>query len=422
MVQKTMRSLLFVPGNSPSMVANAAIYGSDAVVLDLEDSVPLESKDSARILIRHALSCVDYGPARVGVRINSIASGMASDDVREVAAGWPDFVMIPKVESCEQILAVDNMLASGESANSIPAGSTDIIAILETPRGILNAFDIARASNRIVGLAFGAEDFCTSMGIQRSGEGTELLVAKATIVLCSRATNIAAFDTVFVDIDDDTGLLTETKRSRQLGFNGKCAIHPNQVPTINSVFTPDEAEIEYAKTIVEAYEKGLGEGLGAVAVGGMMVDEPVVRRAFKVLGSAGHHLTQDNFRSHACSRSKRKVVLPRVGELEHGAEAGTDRKGDARINITPIPAGQGLEIEVTSKVAVLYGTAIRNTVRRVLEEMGVTDAHVTVTDQAALDFAIAARTEAAVRRATGAGHRGDTVGSPRATLSTSASP
>lgn len=395
----TCRSLLFVPGDNPSMIASATVYGADAVILDLEDSVPLKSKEPARMLVREALSCVERGRARVGVRVNAPATGMADDDLSEIITGVPDFVMVPKVESAGDVAQVCALLDRAEEAAGVPPGTTKIIVTLETPLGVVRAYEIACANKRVAGVGFGAEDFRTAMGIGRTDHGQELLLAKSMTAMCAKAGGVAAFDTVYSNVDDEAGFVVDVRRSKELGFSGKFAIHPSQVPVINSVFAPSAAELERAKKIVEAYEAALRDGVGVVAVDGAMVDEPVVRRAYAAIAAAGGGAAGRDCagRGKLPRRSAARPRPPRVSGLVREAEAGTDRKGDVVVRVAPAEAGQGTSVSVTSTVALLYGAAIETTVRRVLTDMGVADARVVVADKGALDFAIAARTEAAVR-------------------------
>ncbi len=399
------RSLLFVPGDNPSMVGSATLYRADAVILDLEDSVPLKGKAAARILVREALGWLDRAGAAVGVRINAASTGMAADDLTEVMQGAPDFVMVPKVESAGDVADVCAMLDCAEDSSGVARGSVGLLATIETPPGVVRAYEIACASPRIVGLGFGAEDFRTAMGIARTEHGQELLLAKSMTAMCAKAAGVAAFDTVYSNVDDEAGFLADVKRARELGFSGKFAIHPGQIRVINSVFAPDAAELERARKIVEAYEAALRDGIGVVTVDGAMVDEPVVRRAYGVLAAARGGAAAGDQDATADARGggrKRAAGRPgpaRVSGLVREGEAGTDRKGDVIVKVAPAGPGQGTIISVESTVAVLYGPAIEATVRRVLADMGVADARVSVADRGALDFAVAARAEAAVRAA-----------------------
>jgi len=380
------------------MVANAILYSADAVILDLEDSVPLQSKPAARILAREALLWMDRAKTCIGVRINALDTGLAEEDIKQISVGAPDFVMLPKVESAEEVATTSELLDLAEDLAGIPRGTIRILVTVETPLGVVRAHEIATSSRRVVGIGFGAEDFRASMQLAPTEHGQELLFAKSMVAISSRAAGVAAYDTVYSNLSDDDGFLTDTERSKELGFSGKFAIHPAQVSVINSVFSPSAEEVENARKVVEAYEAALKEGVGVVRVDGKMVDEPIVMKSYKILAAAEGR--REAARTDMPEKTAKRPDRPKVARIAAEAEAGVDRKGDVVIRIAPVEPGQGISVDVTSTVALLYGNAIEATVKRVLSEMGVTtDAKVSVSDRGALDFAIEARTEAAVMAA-----------------------
>jgi citrate lyase subunit beta / citryl-CoA lyase len=273
------RSRLYAPGNSPRILVGIELHGADCVLVDLEDSVPPAEKPAARVLVKHLLSAIDF-PNEVWVRINPLALGGA-DDVREVLLARPHGVALPKAESKEDVVALSVELANVEKEYGAPVGSTWIMPILETGKGVLHAEEISCADPRVVVVAFGAEDYTRDVGARRTSEALQF--ARSMIVAAAKAAGVQASDTVYGDVDDVVGLQTEAKLARDLGFDGKGAIHPAQVPILHAAFTPSEREMEEARAIVAAAEDAEKRGIGAIAIGGKMVDRPVLERARRAL-------------------------------------------------------------------------------------------------------------------------------------------
>ncbi len=273
------RSRLYAPGNSPRILVGIELHGADCVLVDLEDSVPPAEKPAARILVKHLLCAIDF-PNEVWVRINPLSLGGA-DDVREVLLARPHGLALPKVESKGDVVALARELEKAEKAHGVPVGSTWIMPILETGKGVLHAEEIAAADPRVAGVAFGAEDFTRDVGARRTSEA--LWFARSMIVAAAKAAGVQASDTVYADVDDEVGLAAEAKLARDLGFDGKGAIHPAQVPFLHAAFTPSEKEMEEARTIVAAAEDAEKRGIGAIAIGGKMIDRPVLERARRAL-------------------------------------------------------------------------------------------------------------------------------------------
>jgi citrate lyase subunit beta/citryl-CoA lyase len=277
------RSLLYIPGNSPGMLQNCAIYGADGVLLDLEDAIALSEKDAARKLVKHALSAVDFGGVEKVVRINGADTPFFEADLREIVPARPDAVRIPKVDSAEDVLAADRLISELEAANGIAPGSVRIQAMLETARAIVNVDGIAAASPRLIGLTLGGQDLAADLGIKATKGGLELLYAKSAVVIAAKAFGLLAFDTVFTDINDPEGLAEAAALSVSLGFSGKAAIHPSQIPIIHRAFTPGEKELRKAIAVVRGAREAAERGLGVVAVDGKMVDGPVVAQAERTI-------------------------------------------------------------------------------------------------------------------------------------------
>ncbi len=273
------RSRLYAPGNNPRILVGIELHGADCVLVDLEDSVPPAEKPAARVLVKHLLCAIDFSN-EVWVRINPLSLGGA-DDVREVLLARPHGVALPKAESKDDVVALSRELAKTEEAVGAPLGSTWIMPIVETAKGILHAAEIADADPRVAVVAFGAEDFTRDVGARRTLES--LLFARSMIVVAAKAAGVQASDTVYADVDDEVGLAAEAKLARDLGFDGKGAIHPAQVPIVHAAFTPSEKEMDEARRIVAAAEEAEAQGIGAIAIGGKMVDRPVLERARRAL-------------------------------------------------------------------------------------------------------------------------------------------
>jgi citrate lyase subunit beta/citryl-CoA lyase len=282
------RTMLYLPGNNPNMLTRGYLFGSDGIILDLEDAVPMREKDAARILVSKYLEHGEFGSCEVTVRINGVDTEYWKEDLAAVIPYKSlSGIRAPKVDTPETVKILDEELSVLEDKNNIPVGRTQIFCLLETAKGIWNAYDIASASKRVTAIIPGGEDLTADLKTSRSYEGTELEWARRMLVFAARAAGVDPLDTVFPRITDDEGLRRETEFIKQLGFAGKSIIHPNQIPVINAVFTPTEQEIEKALKVVRAARESAARGQGAVSVDGRMVDMPVVKRAEYVLQRAG---------------------------------------------------------------------------------------------------------------------------------------
>ena len=282
-----MRTYLYVPGNKAAMIRKAPRYGADVLVLDLEDSVPPNEKSSARSILAEILAAGDLGAATVMVRINRFGTGESALDLPSVVVEGVTGLRIPKVESAEEIHGLDEAVTALERQTGMVAGALRFVPILESPLGVLRAFEIATASQRVLALSLGGEDLTAALGTERTRDALELQHARGHIVLCAAAANVAAIDTIYPDVQDEDGLRDETRRIKQMGFSGKSVIHPRQIAPIHEIFAPSRLEVERARRIVEAFQRAQAEGSGAVAVDGRMVDLPVVARAAHTLALAG---------------------------------------------------------------------------------------------------------------------------------------
>ncbi|MBZ5687046.1 MAG: citrate lyase ACP [Acidobacteriia bacterium] len=277
------RSRLYVPGSEPKYFINAALHGSDGIILDLEDSVHVGEKDAARLLVRNALRAIEFLGCERMVRINQIPLGL--EDLDEIVPESPDLILIPKVESSEHIIEADRRIAEIKSDYGITRPIW-LMPILESALGIENAFSIAKASPQIVALTIGLEDYTADLGVVKTLTGNESLYARQRVVNAARAAGVQAIDSVFGDVGDLEGLRAWALNSRALGFEGMGCVHPMQIPVIHEAFAPSAAEIERARKIVAAYDEAQEKGLGVVSLGSKMIDPPVVQRALKLMARA----------------------------------------------------------------------------------------------------------------------------------------
>lgn len=277
MTRQAYRSLLFIPGHRQSMIAKARTMIADAVVFDLEDSVPASEKESARSLVAETLSnWPDDGVPAAFVRINSPQMGLITDDLGVLAESPHAGIIVPKVDLPIELAAVLDRVGRTER---------EVLVNVETPRSLLRAEAFGDTPG-ITGLFLGAEDLTHSLGMRRTLGGDELSWPRFLVLAAARAAGIDAYDTIHPDFRDIDSLRVDCERAVSYGFDGKFAIHPAQLPIINRAFTPSEAEIEHASRIVEAFEAAVERGDGAVAVDGQMVDPPVAERARAVLRRA----------------------------------------------------------------------------------------------------------------------------------------
>ncbi len=276
---KLSRSMIYIPGNNPGMIQNCPAFGADSVLLDLEDAVALTEKDAARDLVCSFLRTMDFGDMTVTVRINAADTPYFESDLRAVVPCKPDAVRVPKCQTPEDVLRADKIMTEIEEKNNIPVGTVKIHAMIESALGIEHAYQVAKASKRVTALTLGGQDLTADLGVRKTKEGKELFYGRTRVITAAKAAGIGAFDTVWADVNDNEGLLEETKRMVGLGFTGKAAIHPGQIAWIHKGFAPEEKELVKARRVVAAAEEAERAGKGVVAVDGKMVDAPVVKRA-----------------------------------------------------------------------------------------------------------------------------------------------
>jgi len=281
-----LRTLMFVPGNQERRIEKARSVPADALILDLEDSVPPAEKDTARKMVAASIGELASGEQEIFVRINSLQTPHAIPDINAVITGGLRGICLPKSESADDIHRAEGLIADAEKEAGIEAGSTSILALVETPKGIINAIEIAGASPRISGITFGAEDYALEMGVNRTKEGTEIYYPRMVLALACHAAGILAIDCVYTDVRDIDGLITETRLVKQFGFQGKLVIHPDQVGPVSRILMPSKEEIDHARKVVAAFETALTQGLASISLDGKMVDSPVAERARRLLALA----------------------------------------------------------------------------------------------------------------------------------------
>ncbi|GAK47568.1 citrate lyase beta subunit [Secundilactobacillus oryzae JCM 18671] len=281
--ERLRRTMMFVPGNNPAMVKDAGIYGADSIMFDLEDAVSMTEKDAARILVYEALKSQNYGEAELVVRVNGQDTPYYPNDVKAMVKAGIDVIRLPKVESAEMIQMLVKDVEASEKEVGREVGSTHVMAAIESAKGVINAAEIAAASDRMIGVALSAEDYTTDMKTHRYPDGAELEFARNMVLHAARAAGIAAFDTVFTNMDDTEGFYRETRYIHQLGFDGKSLVNPRQIPMVNEVYQPTEKEIENAKNVINAIQEAKLKGSGVISMNGQMVDRPVVLRAQRVM-------------------------------------------------------------------------------------------------------------------------------------------
>ena len=283
---KLRRSMMFVPGNNPGMIRDAAIYGADCLMFDLEDSVAITEKDAARYLVYNALTTIDYSPAEIVVRINDLESGLGIQDREAIVRARPDVIRLPKTATAKDVTDCEKEIERIEKEAGIPVGSTGMMAAIESAEGVLNAPQIALASKRLIGIALGAEDYVTDLKTTRA-DGTELAFARGMIVNAARMAGIDALDTVYSDVNNEEGFLNEVNIIKKMGFSGKSVINPRQIEPLHRTFRPSQKDIDKALAIMEAIKEANAKGSGVASLKGKMIDKPVVARARYLLELAG---------------------------------------------------------------------------------------------------------------------------------------
>jgi citrate lyase subunit beta / citryl-CoA lyase len=277
-----LRSFLFAPGNHARRVEKALTLPADAVILDLEDAVAISEKPPTRGLVVSALTQPRHGG--LYVRVNAYSTEWCYADIVAVARPGLDGIILPKVESPDQLRSVDWLLANLERERGLTVGGIDLVPIIETALGMSAVGSIADSGSRTKRLAFGAGDYTLDLGVVWSRDENQLLPARSAVVMASRAAGIEPpFDTVWADLRDVEGFARSAECAAALGFQGKMCIHPDQIAVTNAAFSPSAQQLAWAKRVVEAFDEAEAKGLASIQLDGQFIDYPIVQRARQVV-------------------------------------------------------------------------------------------------------------------------------------------
>ena len=280
------RSMLFLPGNTPNVIQNGDVLGADAVIFDLEDAVSPAEKDAARILVRNTMRYMDFRGCEIIVRINSLDTPYWKADIEAILPYRPALILLPKTGTAQDILAADAYMTEVEAKLGFENNTVGLMPLIETALGVENAFAISTASSRVRALFLGAEDLTADLRCKRTKEGREIEYARTRLVMAARAAGIDVYDTPFTDVNDDEGIVVDATLAKALGFSGKASISPRHVEVINQVFSPSQADIDYAYEVMDAIALAKAQGKGAISLKGKMIDAPIVTRAEQTIAMA----------------------------------------------------------------------------------------------------------------------------------------
>ncbi len=278
-----LRSLLFIPGNRAHMLEKGLRSAADALVPDLEDSVPSQEKASARRSVAEFLPALFATGRLVIPRVNALDTGLLEEDLAAVVGTHVSGVSIGKIQGPQDIATASNILGMIEKKAGVTVGEIKLVPWIESAKAIVHAYEICKASPRVIAVGFGAEDFTHDMGIERQADDSEIEYARNVVCLAARAADVLALDTPYFRFRDAEGLRRDALAARRRGFKGKFAIHPAQIDIINEVFSPSAAEIEHARRVVAAFAQAERQGRGSTSLDGEVVDVPVVKRARALL-------------------------------------------------------------------------------------------------------------------------------------------
>ena len=282
-----MRTMLFCPANKPKVYLNAPVFAPDCILFDLEDAVAMSEKDAGRDLLCKAIETLDFGDCMVFARVNGTSTPFFEEDVRSIVPSGIRYIRLAMCDSADDVRTIDQLLTEVEKANDIEVGSVKIQCSIETAKGVLNARESVAASDRVISLSFGAEDYTNSMGTVRTREGNELTYARTYLPVVAAEAGITAVDTVWSNFKDMDGFEEEVKWAKTLGFTGKSCIHPSQIKPAHRLFSPSEEEIEHAQKIIDAEREATAKGIGVFTVDNKMVDYPIINKARRILIQSG---------------------------------------------------------------------------------------------------------------------------------------
>lgn len=270
--KRLRRTMMFLNAQKPGLIKDPYIYKPDSIMLDLEDAVAEKEKDSARFSLFHALKEINYRGIECIVRINGLDSDLWEEDIRCAVAGGADGIRIPKTETAEDVKKVEKAVEVAEKEFGIESGKVLIMAALESAKGVLNALDICKASDRLFGIALSGGDYTKDLQTHITGTGVELMGARQHMIIAARAAGVQCFDTVYTDLDDMEGFVKDVETIHLMGFDGKSIINPRQIAPVHKIYTPSQKEIIFAQKVVKEIDEKKALGIGVFTVDGKMID------------------------------------------------------------------------------------------------------------------------------------------------------
>ena len=271
-LKRLRRTMMFLNCQKPSLIKDPYIYKPDSIMLDLEDAVAEKEKDAARYSLYHALREIDYRGVERVVRINGLDTDLWLEDIRCAVAGGCDSIRIPKTETAEDVRKVEEAVATAEREFKVPEGRTLIMAALESARGVMNAYEICTASERLFGIALSGGDYTKDLQTTISGTGIEFMGARQHMIIAARAAGVQCFDTVYTNLNDMEGFRKDVETIHTMGFDGKSIINPRQIPIVHEIFTPKEKDIIFAEKVIREIDEKKALGIGVFTVDGKMID------------------------------------------------------------------------------------------------------------------------------------------------------
>ena len=270
--KRLRRSMMFLNAQKPSLIKDPYIYRADSLMLDLEDAVAVNQKDAARFSLYHALTTIDYRGCERVVRINGLDTDLWKEDIRCCVAGGADTIRIPKTETADDVKAVEAEIIKAEKEFCRPEGSTLIMSALESARGVMNAYEVCTASERMIGVALSGGDYTKDLQTRITGTGIELMGARQHMIIAARAAGVQCFDTVWTNLDDMDGFRQDVQNIKDMGFDGKSCINPRQIDVVHEIFTPTQKDIIFAEKVIKEIDSKKAQGIGVFTVDGKMID------------------------------------------------------------------------------------------------------------------------------------------------------
>ena len=270
--KRLRRSMMFLNAQKPSLIKDPYIYGADSLMLDLEDAVAATAKDTARFSLYHALRSIDYRGSERVVRINGLDTDLWEEDIRCVVAGGADVIRIPKTENADMVRAVEDKVLAAEEEFHREPGTTLLMSALESAKGVMNAYEICTASDRMIGVALSGGDYTKDLQTRITGTGVELMAARQQMIIAARAAGVQCFDTVWTNLDDMEGFRKDVETIHMMGFDGKSCINPRQIDVVHKIFTPTMKEIIFSEKVIREIDDKKAKGIGVFTVDGKMID------------------------------------------------------------------------------------------------------------------------------------------------------